>query len=124
MDTQTSPPSMGEAPQQSAPQQQMPPSSGPTHNTGMAILCYIGILVLVPLLTEAKHDEFVKFHIKQGLVLLIFWILGSIFFWIPIFGWLLWIGVIVLMVMGIMAAANGQQKELPVIGQFAKNFHI
>ncbi len=118
MDTQnTTPPPASNMPPS------MPPSSG-SSNTGMAILAYIGILVLIPFLTDAKNDPFVKFHIKQGLVLLIFWVLGSVFFWIPFIGWLLWLGVIVLMIMGIMNASNGQQKELPVIGQFAKHFNF
>src|SRR3954471_14186681 len=85
-------------------------------NTGMAILCYLGILVIIPLLTEAKNDPFVKFHIKQGLVLLVIWVLGSVFFWVPIFGWLLWLAVVILTIMGIMSASHGKEKELPFIG--------
>jgi uncharacterized membrane protein len=102
-----------------------PPPTGSGHpNTGMAILAYLGILLIIPFLTEAKNDPFVKFHIKQGLVLLIIDVVGSFIFWVPIIGWLLWLGVIVLVVMGIMNAAAGKQKELPIIGKFASNFHF
>lgn len=107
--------------------QQQPPqpgNSGSQPNTGMAILSYIGILVLIPLLTESKNDPFVKFHIKQGLVTLVFWVLGSVLFWIPIFGWLLWVVVLVLTIMGIANAAGGKMKELPLIGHLANNFNI
>ncbi|HOE15288.1 MAG TPA: hypothetical protein PLH82_01145 [Candidatus Paceibacterota bacterium] len=38
-------------------------------NTGMAILAYI--LFFIPLLTDSKKDPFVKYHVKQGLVLFI-----------------------------------------------------
>ena len=38
--------------------------------TVMAILAYIGPLIIASYLL-AKDDEFVKFHIKQGLVLVI-----------------------------------------------------
>lgn len=101
-----------------------PPHNSPTHNVGMAVICYIGILVIIPLLTDAKHDPFVKFHIKQGLVLLVAWVLGSILFWVPVLGWLLWVCVLVFMIIGIMNAVNGSQKELPVIGKFAEHFHF
>ncbi|GAF91940.1 unnamed protein product, partial [marine sediment metagenome] len=36
-------------------------------NTGMAIVAYI--LFFIPLLTDAKNDPFVKYHVKQGLSL-------------------------------------------------------
>jgi len=42
-------------------------------NKGVAVLCYIGIFVIIPLLTGAhKTSEFIKFHVNQGLRLLIF----------------------------------------------------
>lgn len=97
-------------------------------NIGMAILCYIGILVLIPLLTDAKNDAFVKFHIKQGLTLLIFDIIISIVAAVPIIGWIVAvvgsIVVLVLFIMGIINAAGGQEKPLPIIGQYADKFNI
>ena len=103
-----------------------PPSSHP--NTGMAMIAYLGILVIIPLLTEAKNDPFVKFHIKQGLVLLICFIFASFLSVIPVIGWLfgsvLWLACLVLVVVGMMNASASKEVELPVIGQFAKNFHF
>ena len=93
-------------------------------NVGMAALSYLGILVLIPLFTDARHDPFVKFHIKQGLVLLVVWVLGSVFFWIPIIGWLLWVCVLVLFIIGLMNALNKRQQELPIIGQFGHYFRF
>ncbi len=106
------------------PNSTQPNPSPKPNNTGMAILAYLGILVIIPLLTEAKNDPFVKFHIKQGLVMLVFWVLGSVVFWVPVFGWLLWLAVVVLTIIGISNAHNGRQKELPVVGHFASNFNI
>lgn len=100
------------------------PSSGGQKNVGMAVLCYLGILVLVPLLTDAKKDPFVKFHIKQGLVLLIVDIIASFIIWVPFVGWILWLGIVVLLIIGIVNAANGQEKELPVIGSFGAKINI
>ncbi len=91
-------------------------------NTGMAVVAYI--VFFIPLLTEAKDDPFVKYHVKQGLVLFI----CSVIVWfiaraIPVFGWvlspLLNIAILVLAIIGIVNAVNGDEKPLPFIGSFA-----
>lgn len=96
-------------------------------NTGMAILAYLGILIIIPFLTEAKNDPFVKFHLKQGLALIISEIVVSLIYAIPfggIIASLLWIFNIVMVVIGITNAAAGKEKELPILGQIAKNFNF
>ena len=109
----------------------IPAAGGGDNDKGMAAISYLGLLVLIPLLTK-KDDSFVKFHVQQGLVLLIADVIWG-FAWvilalIPVLGWLLavagWIFLFVLMIIGIINAVNGQEKELPVIGKFAKNFKI
>ncbi|MDD3531790.1 MAG: hypothetical protein PHR64_00080 [Candidatus Shapirobacteria bacterium] len=96
-------------------------------NRVIALLSYIGILVLVPLLT-AKEDEFVKFHAKQGLVLLVAAIAVGMVGVIPLLGWLIaFVGgltCLALAVMGIVNVLNGKKKPLPLIGQFADKFNI
>ncbi len=93
----------------------------------IAIFSYLGILLVIPLLA-AKEDPFVKFHVKQGLTLLIAGILVGAVAWIPIIGWLF--GIIaapVLLVFGIMGIVNvltGKEKELPLIGQYADRFNF
>ena len=95
-----------------------------------SILSYIGILWLIPLLVE-KNDKVVRFHVNQGIVLFIFDIIGSIavgilsaiFVFIPVISFL---GVViaslfgilcfVLMIIGIVNAANKSEK--PIIGKF------
>jgi uncharacterized membrane protein len=93
-------------------------------NTLMAVLCYFGILVIIPLLTDAKNDPFVKFHIKQGLVLLIAYVICGFVFWIPVIGWLLGVVLFVLFIMGIINAAGGKQNPLPILGQMADKIKI
>jgi uncharacterized membrane protein len=96
----------------------------------MAFLSYLSILVIVPLVTDAKNDPFVKYHIKQGLALLIFevigWLIGGVIGFIPLLGWLIielwWLTDIVLIIIGLINVANGKEKPLPLIGQYAKNF--
>lgn len=97
-----------------------------------SILSYIGILWLIPLLVE-KNDKVVRFRVNQGIVLFIFDIIGSIavgnlsaiFVFIPVISFL---GVViaslfgilcfVLMIIGIVNAANKSEKPLPIIGKF------
>lgn len=108
--------------------EEIKPTGSKGKNVGMAVICYLGILVLIPLLTDAKNDSFVKFHIKQGLVLLILEVIVSIFWVIPVLGWILGaIGsaiLLVLTIMGIVNSASGKEEKLPLVGQYAENFKI
>ena len=92
----------------------------------IGILSYLGILwVVAYILYGKKKSEYNIFHLRQGLGLFIIWIglwiVGYIMAYIPIIGGLLmlvlYLGILVLMIMGIIAAANGEQKELPVVGK-------
>lgn len=88
------------------------------NNKAMAILAYI--LFLIPLLA-AKDSKFAMYHANQGLTLFIVGI-GSqiILHFIPFIGGLLAslmsLAVLAFMLLGIINAANGQMKPLPVIG--------
>lgn len=112
--------------QQNTPQPPVGQSS--SNNTGMAILAYLGILVIVPFLTDAKNDPFVKFHIKQGLGLLIIEVISWFVWMVPVLGfmigWLVWLFIMIMIIMGIMNAASGKTKELPLVGMIAKNFNF
>jgi uncharacterized membrane protein len=96
----------------------------------MAFLAYLWVLILIPFLTPAKDDPFVKYHLKQGLMLIIFeiigWFLNYILVWIPFIGWLImwlwWIASLVLVIIGLMNVGKGEEKELPFIGHYAKSF--
>lgn len=103
-------------------------TAGNDKNVGMAILCYFGVLVLIPLLTEAKNDPFVKFHIKQGLVLWIFTVIISAVWIIPVIGRIAAsVGIliaIVLFIIGIINSASGKEEKLPLIGQYGDKFKI
>ena len=88
-------------------------------NKVFAILAYLGILFIVPLLA-AKESPFAMYHANQGLVLFLVAIALGIVTMIPILGWIVgavgWIAHIVFMIMGIINASNGQMKPLPLIG--------
>lgn len=130
-------------PPPSSPVTSPPPNVSPgstpnqSNSTLMAALAYLGILIVVPFFTEAKNDPFVKFHLKQGLTLIIFeigfWILSSVFGFLvaaarmPLLGSvfpLIWLFFFTLIAIGVINAAKGQTKELPVIGSFGNRFNF
>ena len=98
----------------------------------IAWLSYFGIFFLIPMLVH-KDSPYTKFHVNQGIVFLIFDVAGSIALsivsavlaFIPLIGWAiasllsLAFGVLVLvfMIMGIVNAATGKAKPLPLIGK-------
>ena len=98
-------------------------------NKVMAILAYLGILVLVPLF-GAKESRFARFHTNQGLILCIVgialyiivrillaisWKLAAI---VGVFLWIIEIAIFILAIIGIINAAKGRAKELPLIGKY------
>jgi len=100
-------------------------------NKVFAILAYIGILFLVPLLA-AKDSQYARFHTNQGIVLfitdiilsIVLGIVSAIFAFLPVIGWIITalistvIGIVVLvfLILGIVNACSGEPKKLPIIG--------
>ena len=92
-------------------------------NKVLAIVGYIfPILFFVPLINDAKNSVFAKFHANQHLLLLIggfgVSILGAV---IPIIGWFIilpfgYLGLFVMAVLGLINAARGEMKPMPLIG--------
>ncbi len=90
-------------------------------NKAAGILAYI--IFFIPLLMAPK-SKFAKFHANQGLLLLILAVgvnvIGGI---VPILGGMViqplgTLAVIVLWIIGIMNASSGEEKPLPVIGNY------
>ncbi len=99
-------------------------------NKVMALLSYIGVLVLVPLLAK-KDSKYAQFHAKQGLVLFLGEVINGILYLIPgvnfvwfFIGWIVSIFFIILSIMGIINAYQGHAKELPVIGGLAPKIKL
>ena len=101
---------------------------GVHQNKLMAVLAYIGPLVIVSFLV-AKNDPFVKFHIKQGLVLFVFqliiWFLGmnTLYFMYNVTQ-LINIAIWVLAIIGVFNVVQGKEKALPIVGSLAKYFNF
>ncbi|NQX58537.1 DUF4870 domain-containing protein [Paenibacillus qinlingensis] len=89
-------------------------------NKGMAILAYI--LFFIPLIA-AKESKFAWYHANQGLTLFLSWVIVNVVLGIiPFIGWILQpianLALVILAVLGIVAAAQGQVKPLPIIGSY------
>lgn len=89
-------------------------------NKLMAVLAYIGILVIIPIIC-AKDSKFAKFHANQGLILFILALVCGALAKIKVIGWIFGIlGAVVFIfaIIGIVYAIQGKAKELPVIGNW------
>lgn len=75
----------------------------------VAYLTWIGLLIAVC----AGDKEGAKFHVNQALVILLFSLLGVI----PCIGWVWAIFMLVCWIMGLIAAINQEEKEVPLIGK-------
>ena len=116
-----------------------PAENKPENVNSIAILSYLSILFLFPLLM-AKDDEFAQYHAKQGLVLALAWILfflliaiiTPMFMFLPYsLSWMFMylyplasVFFIVLSIIGTLNVLNGNRKELPIFGKYAKKINI
>ncbi len=90
----------------------MPEQTKPTQEERMwAVIGYLWALSIVVVLL--RRNKFVHDHAKQGLLLFI----GEILVFIPVFGWLIFLVSILLALVGIIKAWNGEDWKVPFIGE-------
>ncbi|WP_447640082.1 MULTISPECIES: DUF4870 domain-containing protein [Chitinophagaceae] len=104
----------------------------PDNGKTVAIVSYLFWLgwIIAFILNNGNKTSLGAYHLRQSLML---WIVGTvlglasfILGFIPVIGWIISIligiasiGLFVLWIIGIINAANGQEKPLPVIGEKA-----
>lgn len=103
------------------------PVAPATEDRTVAILAYITIIgfVIAIVMHNSKKTALGAFHLRQVLGLFVtgvaFGICAIILAFIPILGWLAiflgWLGLVALLIMGLIGAATGQLKPVPVLGQ-------
>jgi len=106
-----------------------PPGSVSPNRGIMLVLAYLGILSIIPLVVE-KNDPEVQWHAKHGLVLFIAEIiLGIVITMIthvmPFAGcvlWMIWPLILILHIVMIVKAVNGQRLLIPGLSDFANRF--
>ena len=88
-------------------------------NQSLGYLCYLGPLLIIPLLVRPK-SRFLRYHCNQGLLLLIAAVLVSIFDGLPGIGWLIGIAgsiaALIWLVQGMLNVNRGVRRPLPLIG--------
>ncbi len=101
---------------------------------------FLGIIGFIVVLLAKKDNKYAMFYAKQSLVLfivgfgggIVLSVLGMILGAIPILGFLItgliaaafWIFMLVMWVMGWISALSGQEKYLPLIGEYAKKINL
>lgn len=129
---------MGQEPQSGAQEGAMAQTTAPAAEPAkddvseqklFAILGYIlPFLFFLPLVMDSgKHSAFARFHANQQLILLIIiagvYVLSNFLFMILMMGLafimpIINLAILVLAIMGIINAAKGEMKELPLVGHF------
>lgn len=111
----------------------------------MSILSYLSVLVLIPYFFNKNDDEYIKFHAREGMNLLFFWIIYSVCstllnlikvgkridlldgmvgikkvtpIWISTPLFIIAIILFIINVIGIINAISNEKKELPIISKF------
>ena len=134
---------MSEIPPPPAGGSYTPPSSKPPGPTGggsaggsdrtiMLVLSYLGLLALIPFFMK-KDDREVLWHAKNGLVITAAWIVLGIVLGVisqlPVVGcavgviWCIYpLLILVVAILGIVKAINGQRFVIPGVSDFADKF--
>lgn len=92
----------------------------------VAIVSYLTIIgfIVAIVLHGSKKTKLGTYHLRQMLGLIVVsivaWVANFMLVFIPFIGWLaglaIWLGLLVLWLMGLIAAANGEMKPVPVLG--------
>jgi len=86
-----------------------------------AAIGYLGILFLVPLLAKPEN-KYCRAHAKQGLVLFVAWVICAV---IPFLGWFIgWPIILVLAIISLVKAAQGQFWKVPWLGDIAAKLNF
>ncbi len=86
----------------------------------ISYLTFIGLIIAFVMNNE-KKESFASFHIRQSLGLALFGFSLSFIMIIPILGWIIgFLGFFLLLflwIVGIINAANGKEKSVPMLGK-------
>lgn len=93
------------------------------------LLTVIGFVIAI---VAKKEDKYVMHYAKQSLVLFIgwvaLWVIGMILGFIPVLGGvihiILSIALLILWIIGLVYSLSGEMKDIPVVGDLAKNINL
>ena len=89
----------------------------------IAIISYLTIVGWVAgMMMNKEKSSFASFHLRQSLGAQLMWTTGPMIAWVPVAGWVagptLMLGGIVFGVIGIVAAIQGREQEVPILGKY------
>ncbi len=98
---------------------------------GIALLSYLWILTLIPLLTN-RDDRFIHYHAKQGLLLFLIWIIFIILTYpltyVPYAGIMIiaitFVALTILNIICIIKVLKGNTWAIPALGFYAEEWQI
>jgi len=84
--------------------------------------CYLlGFITGIVFLVVEKQSSFVRFHAKQSTItFLVLFVISLILGWIPVVGFLIVMFSLVLWLLLMIKALQGQRYKLPIIGKMAE----
>ncbi|TKB44777.1 hypothetical protein E8M12_10760 [Thalassotalea mangrovi] len=87
------------------------------HGKNVAIIAYFTIIgwIIALLMFGQKPTRLAAFHLRQSLGL---FLTGVVLSFIPLIGWILVIPLLVLWLIGLIQACEGEAKPLPMVGNF------
>jgi len=96
------------------------------------ITTFFSILGFIIALLAWRKDKYTMFYAKQSLVVFIVAVVASavatLVGWIPVIGWLIALGVRILVILAWIYswayALSGKQKDVPVLGEYARKIDL
>ncbi|TXE08684.1 hypothetical protein ES711_06670 [Gelidibacter salicanalis] len=84
----------------------------------IAHLTLIGWIVAL-VMNNTTKSEFGAFYIRQMLGLML---LGLVLSFVPIVGWIINLGVLILWIISLIGAVNGEKKLTPIVGDYFQDW--
>ena len=107
-----------------------PATSGIDGKT-IAIISYFSVVgwIIAFVLFSSNKSQLAAYHLRQSLALILcgiacyilYFILVFMVFFLSLFIWVIFIGLFVLWILGLISAIKGEEKPIPLIGPIAQN---
>ncbi len=92
------------------------------HGKSVAIVAYITLIGWIIALIRNNSDKSAlgSYHLRQSLGIMCLFVVVNVIFGfidIPFISWIVWAGIFVLWVLGLLSAINGELRPIPLFGR-------
>lgn len=91
-------------------------------NKALAAISYLNPIFIIIALLANPNSRYLRFHVNQALLLSLFFIACALVSIIPVLGWIAGgagaVAGLVFLILGMVNAYQGTEKELPVFGNY------